>query len=71
VIQKYGQAQLCRTGLSWTAPRFDGGLPSINSSVSDLEDVFAAGSLQRMRLKHDQKVQEWSGEGYRKAGFDV
>jgi len=39
-------------------------LPGIASPISDLDDVFAAVSLQRMRLKHDQQVPEWSGEKY-------
>ncbi|MDA0702965.1 MAG: class I SAM-dependent methyltransferase [Proteobacteria bacterium] len=38
-------------------------LPSIMSSAAALEDVYAAVTLQRMRLKHDQQVPEWGGEG--------
>lgn len=39
-------------------------LPSVMSPAAPLEDVYAAVSLQRMRLKHDQQVPEWSGERY-------
>ena len=38
-------------------------LPSIMASALALEDVYAALTLQRMRLKHDQQVPEWDGEG--------
>lgn len=33
-------------------------LPGLNTAT-DLEDIFTALSLQRMRLKHDQQVPEW------------
>ncbi len=39
-------------------------LPGVTLPVSNLDDVFAAVSLQRMRLKHDQQVPEWGGERY-------
>ena len=39
-------------------------LPSVSLSARNLEDVFAGVSLQRMRLKHDQQVPEWSAERY-------
>jgi SAM-dependent methyltransferase len=37
-------------------------LPSIISSAAALQDVYAALTLQRMRLKHDQQVPEWGGK---------
>ena len=39
-------------------------LPAMTSPESDLDDVYAAMSLQRMRLKNDQQVPEWSAERY-------
>jgi SAM-dependent methyltransferase len=43
-------------------------LPGMMSPKSDLYDVFAAMSLQRLRLKNDQQVPEWGGERYLGAG---
>ena len=39
-------------------------LPGVASPQPRLDDVYSALSLQRMRLKHDQQVPEWSGERY-------
>ena len=39
-------------------------LPSVNADDDTLNDIFDAICLQRMRLKHDQQVPEWSGEKY-------
>ena len=39
-------------------------LPSVNAADGTLDDIFDAICLQRMRLKHDQQVPEWSGEKY-------
>ncbi|MDP9055699.1 MAG: hypothetical protein M3N93_15565 [Acidobacteriota bacterium] len=39
-------------------------LPAMASPESHLTDVYAAMSLQRMRLKNDQQVPEWMGELY-------
>jgi SAM-dependent methyltransferase len=36
-------------------------LPIVSGSDLRLHDVFAALNLQRLRLKHDQQVPEWSG----------
>ena len=36
-------------------------LPSVNSGENTLNDLFDAVCLQRMRLKHDQQVPEWTG----------
>ncbi len=42
-------------------------LPAMVSPESDLNDVYAAMSLQRMRLKNDQQVPEWIGDRYLRA----
>ena len=42
----------------------DASLPTIASEPSELEDVFAAVNLKRVRLKHDQQAPEWYGEKY-------
>ena len=39
-------------------------LPGITSSTPHLDDVYSALSLQRMRLRQNQQVPEWSGEKY-------
>ena len=39
-------------------------LPGIFSATSHLDDVYSALSLQRMRLRQNQQVPEWSGEKY-------
>ncbi len=39
-------------------------LPSIHTGKGTLDDVFDAVCLQRIRLKHDQQVPEWTGEKY-------
>jgi hypothetical protein len=39
-------------------------LPALMSMESNLNDVYAAMSLQRVRLKNDQQVPEWAGERY-------
>lgn len=39
-------------------------LPGITSSTPHLDDVYSALNLQRMRLKQNQQVPEWSGEKY-------
>jgi hypothetical protein len=39
-------------------------LPSMSTAETSLSDLFDALCLQRMRLKHDQQVPEWSGEPY-------
>ena len=36
-------------------------LPTLQSSANDLEDVFSAVSLQRLRLHNDQRIPEWNG----------
>ena len=36
-------------------------LPTLRSSANDLEDVFSAVSLQRLRLRNDQRIPEWNG----------
>jgi hypothetical protein len=36
-------------------------LPGINLSDANSDDIFSAVSIQRMRLRHDQQVPEWSG----------
>ena len=43
-------------------------LPGMMAPSSELDDVYAAMSLQRMRLKNDQQVPEWGGERYLGAG---
>lgn len=65
--------------LNWWEPAYVGGVPAIsdrfwleaNSSLpgidaekGTLDDIFDAVCLQRMRLKHDQQVPEWTGEKY-------
>ena len=39
-------------------------LPGINAEKGTLDDIFDAVCLQRMRLKYDQQVPEWTGEKY-------
>ncbi len=39
-------------------------LPGIHAAKGNLDDVFDAVCLQRMRLKCDQQVPEWAGEKY-------
>lgn len=39
-------------------------LPGITSAAPHLDDVYSALSLQRMRLRQNQQVPEWSGEKY-------
>ena len=39
-------------------------LPGVHTGKATLDDVFDAVCLQRMRLKHDQQVPEWTGERY-------
>ena len=39
-------------------------LPGIFSATPHLDDVYSALSLQRMRLRQNQQVPEWSGEKY-------
>ena len=39
-------------------------LPGITSTTPHLDDVYSALSLQRMRLRQNQQVPEWSGEKY-------
>ncbi|MDE2904730.1 MAG: class I SAM-dependent methyltransferase [Acidobacteriota bacterium] len=39
-------------------------LPGITSATPHLDDVYSALSLQRMRLRQNQQVPEWSGEKY-------
>ena len=39
-------------------------LPGIISATPHLDDVYSALSLQRMRLRQNQQVPEWSGENY-------
>ena len=42
-------------------------LPGITSATPHLDDVYSALSLQRMRLRQNQQVPEWSGEKYMSA----
>ncbi|MDE0715320.1 MAG: SAM-dependent methyltransferase, partial [Gammaproteobacteria bacterium] len=39
-------------------------LPGTISDQGTLDDIFDAVCLQRMRLRHDQQVPEWTGEKY-------
>lgn len=39
-------------------------LPGVQTGKATLDDVFDAVCLQRMRLKRDQQVPEWTGERY-------
>lgn len=38
-------------------------LPGVEKTNAGSNDIFSAVSLQRLRLRHDQQVQEWSGPG--------
>ena len=38
-------------------------LPTLKPPANDLEDVFSAVSLQRLRLSNDQRIPEWEGIG--------
>ena len=38
-------------------------LPGVEKTNAGSEDMFSAVSLQRLRLRHDQQVPEWSGPG--------
>ena len=38
-------------------------LPTLEDPTVDLEDVFSALSLQRLRLSNDQQIPEWNGVG--------
>ncbi|MDE0531127.1 MAG: hypothetical protein OXI01_06715 [Albidovulum sp.] len=42
-------------------------LPTVDLGDKRLSDVFEAVCLQRIRLKHDQQVPEWSGERHLQA----
>ena len=37
-------------------------LPTVRTDKQQLNDVFDAVCFQRIRLKHDQQVPEWTGE---------
>ena len=39
-------------------------LPTVNTDKQRLDDVFDAVCFQRIRLKHDQQVPEWTGDQY-------
>ena len=39
-------------------------LPSVHTGKGTLDDIFNAVCLQRIRLKHDQQVPEWTGKKY-------
>ncbi len=39
-------------------------LPGIASVDADLDSYYSAVNLQRLRLKQNQQVPEWSGRGY-------
>jgi hypothetical protein len=38
-------------------------LPGIEKTNAASDDIFSAVNLQRLRLRHDQQVPEWSGPG--------
>ena len=39
-------------------------LPSVHAGKETLDDIFDAVCLQRIRLKHDQQIPEWTGQKY-------
>ncbi len=39
-------------------------LPGIQAEKNNLQDLFEAVSLQRLKLRQDQQVPEWAGENY-------